>query len=85
MHADLLQIIKDPNVILYNDYYLPVEEWLYCHDITFLKKLDNLKIIFNKFEDIFEKTNINNSILKYLNSFELLKIDKKTYYILFKK
>ena len=78
------EIIKDLNLTLNNEYYLSLEEWLCCHNLSFLRKLDNLKILFNKFEDMFEETNINNPILKYLNAFKLLKIDKKTYYIFLK-
>jgi len=77
--------VKNLNRNLNFEYYMTLEEWLNSHDIEFIIKLRDLSILFNNIYEMFYlKTNINSSILKYLKSFILLQIDKKTFYILIK-
>lgn len=78
--------VKNLNRNLNFEHYMSLEDWLLSHNIEFIRKLNNLKILFNDLSEMFYlKTNINNPILKYLKSFILLQIDKKTFYILIKQ
>lgn len=78
--------IKNLNRNLNFEHYMSLEDWILSHNTEFITKLNNLKMLFSNLSEMFYlKTNINNPILKYLKSFILLEIDKKTFYILIKK
>lgn len=61
------------------------DEWLCAHDTELMKKISGLRYLFDSFGEMFQlQTNIDSEALRYMKSFLLLEVDKKTFYILMK-